>query len=99
LERSGAIDYATTVLEKAQTLFKDTAEVALALGTLRYRQKRLEDALDAFRRASELSPQDPRPYRWMAALYKQTGVAELAQRYAEEARKRGSRKKPGPPRK
>jgi len=99
LERSGAIDYATTVLEKAQGLFKNTADVALALGKLRYRQKRLEDALDAFRRASELSPQDPRPYRWMAALYKQTGVAELAQRYAEEARKRESPKKQGTARK
>lgn len=104
LERSGAMDYAAMVLEKAQDLFKTTAQVALALGTLRYRQKRLEDALDAFRRASELAPQDPRPYQWMAALYKQTGVAELAQRYAEEARKReprakGTEKKPGAPKK
>jgi len=88
LERAGAAGYAAAVLQNAQSLFSNASELTLALGRLRFAEKKTEAALDAFRRAAAQAPKDPRPYRWMARIYRKTGVAELADRYEAEAIRR-----------
>jgi len=88
LERAGAAGYAAAVLENAQALFSDSSELTLALGKLRFAEKKTEAALDAFRKAAAQAPKDPRPYRWLARIYRKTGVAELAERYEAEANRR-----------
>jgi tetratricopeptide (TPR) repeat protein len=88
LERAGAVSYAAAVLEKAHGLFKDSSDIALALGILSFRQKEAEKAFDYLREAAALNRDDPRPYEWMAIIARKNGDAGRAKEYEKEARRR-----------
>ena len=88
LERAGAAHYAQIVLEKARELFTASADIPLALGILSIRGKNTEKAFAYFREAAALDTRDPRPYQWMADIYRTNGNRAAAERYAEEAEMR-----------
>lgn len=88
LDRSNLKKYSYPILEKAMKHFTFSAELALAYGDAAYREKKIEQALDAYREASGRDPEDPRPYQRMALIYKKQGVSEMADRYEKEAKKR-----------
>jgi len=93
LERTGAIFYAVTVLEKAKELFQGSADISLALGILSYRQKNVEKAFDNLREAASLNTNDPRPYEWMAIISRKNGEKGDVSYYEKEAQKRKKFKK------
>jgi Flp pilus assembly protein TadD len=88
LDKSGSSSYAITLLKKSLPALPGSGEPALALGILLAREKKNEEALEAFREAAARSPKDPRPLRRMSALYRASGVAEFADRYEREAKLR-----------
>ena len=99
LERAGGEKYAVAVLEKARELFHTTtvkpqprnselADLSLALGILKFRQKNVEKAFDYLREASSLSPKDPRSYEWMAVIANKIGDKGNSVYYKKEAEKR-----------
>ncbi len=85
LDKSGAAAIATELLERGAAFIKKEAEPYLALGMLYLRRKNVEKAVNAFTRASELAPADPRPLRSLARAYRISGVRELADRFSERA--------------
>ena len=93
LERIGAAQYAVAVLEKARDLFQTAkqqsyvANLYLALGVLKARQKEYEKAFDYLREAAALAPKDPRPYEWMELISRKNGSAN-SDYYEKEAEKR-----------
>jgi len=97
LGRAGAGSYALELLEKARELFRntaakrETAEISLALGILCYRHKKTEKAFDCFREAAAINKEDPRPYKWMAAIARKNG--EESSLYENEAKRRKNRVK------
>jgi len=93
LERVGAVQYAVAVLEKAQELFANSADISLALGILSFRQKNVEKAFDHLREAAALNTFDPRPYEWMAVIARKNGENEDIDYYANEAQKRKKKRK------
>jgi Flp pilus assembly protein TadD len=92
LERAGAVHYAVSVLEKAWELFKKSPEIALALGILSFRQKKVEKAFDYLREAAALNKKDPRPYEWMALIARKNGDQGDGKYYDKEAMKRQRQK-------
>ena len=68
LERAGAAGYALAVLEKARELFRNSADISLALGILNFRQKETEKAFDYLREAAALNPRDGRAHEWMTLI-------------------------------
>jgi tetratricopeptide (TPR) repeat protein len=92
LDRAGAGGYALEILEKAREFFQNTAkkreaaDISLALGILYFRKNKKEKAFDYLREAAAISPKDPRPYEWMAAIARKNG--EESVRYEKEAKKR-----------
>ena len=93
MDRSNLKKYSFAILEKAIKHFKKSADIALAFGDAAFREKKIELALDAYREASERSPEDPRPFERMALIYKKQGTEEMAQRYEKEAKERKNQKK------
>ncbi|HAE21885.1 MAG TPA: hypothetical protein DCG47_06120 [Spirochaetaceae bacterium] len=85
LDKSGARAIAVELLERGAAYIKKEAEPYLALGVLRIRAKEAEKAAEAFMKASELAPADPRPLRNLARLYEQGGVPDLAARFRQSA--------------
>jgi len=92
MDRSNLKKYSYPILEKAVKHFKNSVEVALALGDAAYRDKKIEQALDAYREAAARNGEDPRPYQRMALVYKRQGILEMADRYEKEANIRQNRK-------
>jgi len=94
LERAGAVDYAVSVLSKARELFrssakkKEIADISLALGILKYRQKKTEEAFDYLREAAALDTNDHRAYEWMGIIARKTKRSGDAVYYEKEAQKR-----------
>ena len=103
LERAGAGHYAVAVLEKAIELFRRSAhvgggskaantnrvaDISLALGILKYRQKDVEKAFDYLREAAALAPDDSRPYEWMAIIARENGENDDSGYYENLAQKR-----------
>jgi len=88
LERAGAAHYAQAVLEKARDLFASSGDISLALGILNIKQKHTEKAFDCFREAAALNTSDPRPYQWMADVYRKYGNAAGVSRCQKEAERR-----------
>lgn len=84
LEKSGAYATALSLLEKGAPFVGKPGPWS-ALGILHARKGRAEKALEMFRKASELDPQDPRPLRNMARIYQKSGLSDLAKRYKEGA--------------
>jgi tetratricopeptide (TPR) repeat protein len=85
LDKSGARALAVELLERGAAYIKKEAEPYLVLGVLRIRAKEAEKAAEAFMKASELAPADPRPLRNLARLYEQGGVPDLAARFRQSA--------------
>nr|WP_280990963.1 tetratricopeptide repeat protein [Leadbettera azotonutricia] len=92
LERTGAVHFAVSVLEKAWELFENSPEIALALGILMFRQKEVEKAFDYLREAAALDKKDPRPYEWMAVIARKNGDPGDGKYYDKEAQKRRKQK-------
>ena len=99
LERAGGGNYAVAMLQKAKALFqnpsqknrpRDTelADISLALGVLKFRQKEVEKAFDYLREALSLAPKDPRPYQWMAVISRKNHDRENSSYCEKEAEKR-----------
>lgn len=87
LDKAGASKYAMELLEKAKAHFAATASASLALGILYAKAGKKERALECCREAAAKAPNDPRPLRRMEALYRKSGIAEYADRYADAAAK------------
>lgn len=101
LEKSGASSTAVELLSKGAPYVGKSGPWS-ALGILQARKGRAEQALEAFRKASELDPEDPKPLRNLALLYEKTGLADLARKYKARAAalegrsgRKGSLAKPG----
>jgi len=92
MDRSNLKKYSYPILEKAVKHFKNSVDVALAFGDAAYRDKKIEQALDAYREAAARNGEDPRPYQRMALVYKRQGILEMADRYEKEANIRQNRK-------
>lgn len=88
LERAGSVRFASGVLEKALLVFKDTADIHLALGMLYYRDKKTEKAFDMFREAAAKDTKNPKAYQWMAAIARKNGDKQGASYYEFEAERR-----------
>jgi len=88
LDKSGSSSFAIALLKKSLLALPTSGEPALALGMLLAKEKRNEEALEAFREAAARSPKDPRPLRRMSTLYRASGVSEFADRYEKEAKLR-----------
>ena len=99
LERAGGENYAVAMLEKVRELFQnpaqknrpgkaELADISLALGVLKFRQKDVEKAFDYLREALSLAPKDPRPYQWMAVISRKNHDPGGSSYYEKEAEKR-----------
>ena len=84
LERSGGVEQARAILEKAKACFTESPEIPTALGLLAYREGRPERAFELLLEAVSRNRDDPRPYRWMALIAKSKGDREGAERYRRE---------------
>lgn len=89
LEKSGSHHLAVELLTRGAAYLKTKADAWLALGLLLARQNKVEAACEAFGKAVELAPADPRPLRNLAKLYKKSGSNEMAARYEARAAKLG----------
>jgi tetratricopeptide (TPR) repeat protein len=88
LERAGSVHFASSVLEKALLVFKDTADIYLALGMLYYRDKKIEKAFDMLREAAAKDTKNPKPYEWMMEIAKKNGDNQGSSQYEFEANRR-----------
>lgn len=87
LEKSGSKNLAMELLKKGAQYLGRQAEPWLALGVLLARHNQAEAACNAYAKAAELAPADPRPLRNLARLYRKSGSAEMAERYEAKADK------------
>jgi predicted Zn-dependent protease len=88
LERAGSVHFASNVLEKALLVFKNKADIYLALGMLYYRNKNIEKSFDMLRESAAKDTKNPKPYEWMAAIAKQNGDNQGSAQYEFEANRR-----------
>ncbi len=81
-------DVAIRVLEPAKKIFEESAQLELALGVAYYGQRRFEDAVNSFLRATTLAPDVEQPYVFLARIIDHAGsrVPEVSQKFAEYAR-------------
>ncbi len=86
LDRSGNRDAAIQLLDRAFAYRPPTVAMRLIRGVLLFREKRVDEALDAFRAVLDESQGDWRPYRNIAAIYRHRGMQEMADRFEERAR-------------
>ncbi len=84
LEKSGSGATAVELLEKGAPYVGKPGPWS-ALGILHARKGRAERALEAFRKAADLDPGDPKPLRNLARIYEKTGLADLARKYKARA--------------
>jgi len=84
IERSGGIQYARIILEKASTYFAASTEIPTALGILAYREGNLEKAFDQLREAASRNKNDPKPFLWMCRICQKRGDLQGAERYNRE---------------
>lgn len=84
LDKAGSTELAITLLRKGAPVVKKAGPL-LALGKILSRTGKIEEAAEAFREASGLSPRDPLPHRLLARLYAASGVREIAEQYARAA--------------
>jgi len=87
IERTGGVQYAKVILEKAKAYFTESSEIPTALGLLAYREGNLERTFELLREAVSRNNKDPRPYRWMVIIAKKKGDTEGAARYEREFQK------------
>ena len=85
LQRSGELQYAILLLEKARDYIKNKIEIPMALGLFYAKDRNLEKAFELLLEAASIDKKDPRPYRWMAQLAAQKGDKAGAKKYQREA--------------
>jgi tetratricopeptide (TPR) repeat protein len=78
LDKDGKSAFALTLLEKAPAEAKSAMEPWILQGALYSRLEKAEAAVDAFRRATEIAPENPRGWRNLGLLYKRQGLSEFA---------------------
>lgn len=71
LLRAGRFNQAVEFLESASRAFDKSAQIALALGTGYYAQRRFSDAASAFLRAAALAPEAHQPYVFLSRMLDQ----------------------------
>ncbi|MDR0600588.1 MAG: tetratricopeptide repeat protein [Treponema sp.] len=87
VERAGGIQYARTILEKADPYFSGAPEIPTALGLLAYREGALERAFDHLLTAASRNKRDPRPWHWLFLIAQREGDRSGAERYEREYRR------------
>ncbi len=85
LEKTGNRDTAIELLRHAIDYIDASISMRLIHGVLLYKEERYDDALMIFRSVADSAPQDWRPYRNMAMIYRKRGVEEMASRYFERS--------------
>lgn len=93
LEKTGLTSTAVELLTKGAPYVGKPGPWS-ALGLLQARKGRAEQALEAFRKAAEIDPADPKPLRNMARIYEKTGLSDLARKYKARASALEGRAKP-----
>ena len=79
---------ATEVLNRGVELYPQSARLQIALGIALLMRESYGPAVDAFCRAVDLDPQDPRPYSFLAGIYaiSPSRAAEVSQRLGQLVR-------------
>jgi tetratricopeptide (TPR) repeat protein len=85
IDRMGTKAVAMELLERGARWIGTDPALFMALGIFKARRNENEQAADAFAQAAELAPADPRPLRHLERLYRQSGVLDMAERYASRA--------------
>lgn len=89
--RAGNTEQAVDLYRRSITAYPDLAASWNNLGTLLMDRQENMDAVAAFKRAGELSPQDPRPMANIGLVYSRLGWAERALEYYLKALDRNAR--------
>jgi Tfp pilus assembly protein PilF len=79
-QRNGRTDRAIDLYQQALRADENIAAAWHNLGTLLMEKKEFAAAAEAFKRAADLSPTDPRPYENLGLLYWESGWREESQR-------------------
>jgi tetratricopeptide (TPR) repeat protein len=87
LDRDGKRDFAINLLLKALKELKPSADHYLILGVLLHKEKRLDEALQQFRLASDLAGKDWRPIHNMSVVYEEKGMKDYAAEMRQKAEK------------
>lgn len=87
LDREGKRGFAINLLSRALDELQPSADHHLILGVLLHKEKRLDEALQNFRRASELAGKDWRPIHNMGVVYEEKGMNEYAGELRQKALK------------
>jgi len=87
LEKNGQRKTAIMLLKKALGFLPPSATMQLILGVLCHREKQLDDALAAYRKARDLDPGDWRPHFNMGTVYRDRGMDDYASTHFSRAEK------------
>ncbi len=88
LTKTGRTDHALQLLEAAlHFLPEPSLNLYLIYGVMHYKAGNSSKALDAFRTAQEIAPDDWRAYYNVAEIYRQRGMEQFASRFFERAEK------------
>ncbi len=87
LDRDGKREFAITLLTKALRELKPSADNHLILGVLLHKEKRLDEALQNFRVATDLAGKDWRPIHNMGVVYEEKGMTDYAKEMRQKAEK------------
>jgi predicted Zn-dependent protease len=88
MEKIGRISHVLVVLEKAREVFRNSGDLALVLGIMNFRVKKIDAAYGYLKEAAALNRHDPRPYEWMATIARKNGNAADELYYKKEAQRR-----------
>ena len=95
LDKDGKAEFALALLEKAPAEAKATADPWILQAALLLRLGRMEAAVDALRKATEVDENNERAWRSLGLLYRRQGLHEFAERCATRADELG-RSRPDP---
>jgi tetratricopeptide (TPR) repeat protein len=86
LNREGKRKTAISLLERALDYLQNPdAELYLIYGVMLFREKSYEGALEAFREAATLRPNDWRPHYNIGEIYRRRGMKDFARRFLQRA--------------
>lgn len=85
LDKSGKLSLALTFVEQVKSRFKTNHRYYLILGTLYTRNKDLDSAMRAFKKAAEIAPKNWKSYHNIGLIYKKMGNSPFAARYEKKA--------------
>lgn len=84
-EKMGKTEFAAEFLQRVMRELKPTLSMLLILGSLFYKIDEEEKALEIFRKAADIAPNDGRAYRNIAIVYKNKGMKEMSDRFFKRA--------------